>query len=109
MYSMHQGEIFCLRQSTNTLRLTSELVDLRVWYAQWIRRALLVEPRLIELRKDDAFLCIIFTERYRSGHNGADSKSVCAKSARGFESLSLRHKLKGRLYAVLLIYLIEIG
>ena len=31
-------------------------------------------------------------ERYRSGHNGADSKSVCAKSTRGFESLSLRHK-----------------
>ena len=29
-------------------------------------------------------------QRYRSGHNGADSKSVCAKSTRGFESLPLR-------------------
>ena len=31
-------------------------------------------------------------QRYRSGHNGADSKSVCAKSTRGFESLPLRQR-----------------
>ena len=42
------------------------------------------------LHKYDANYCIIFMQRYRSGHNGADSKSVCAKSTRGFESLPLR-------------------
>ena len=31
-------------------------------------------------------------QRYRRGHNGADSKSVCAKSTRGFESLPLRQE-----------------
>ena len=34
-----------------------------------------------------------YMQRYRSGHNGADSKSVCAKSTRGFESLPLRQKI----------------
>ena len=35
-----------------------------------------------------------YMQRYRSGHNGADSKSVCAKSTRGFESLPLRQKMQ---------------
>ena len=34
----------------------------------------LIEPPLIKLHKYDAHWCIIFMERYRSGHNGADSK-----------------------------------
>ena len=33
----------------------------------------------------------IYTETYRSGHNGADSKSVSLFWARGFESHRLRH------------------
>ena len=43
----------------------------------------LIEPRLIKLHKYDAPWCIIFMERYRSGHNGADSKSVCANAHEG--------------------------
>ena len=35
------------------------------------------------LRNYDARCCIIITERYRSGHNGADSKSVCAQAHEG--------------------------
>ena len=35
------------------------------------------------LHSYDAHLCIIAMERYRSGHNGADSKSVCAKAHGG--------------------------
>ena len=35
------------------------------------------------LHNYDAHLCIIIMERYRSGHNGADSKSVCAKAHEG--------------------------
>ena len=30
-----------------------------------------------------AYCCIIFMQRYRSGHNGADSKSVCEQSHEG--------------------------
>ena len=41
------------------------------------------EPHLIELHSYDAHLCIITMERYRSGHNGADSKSVCAQAHEG--------------------------
>ena len=79
----HTERYLAFGENIHTLRLTSELVDLRVGYAKWIRRAKLAEPRLIKLRKYDAHLCIIFTERYRSGHNGADSKSVCAQAHGG--------------------------
>ena len=43
----------------------------------------LIEPHLIRLHKYDATSCIIFMQRYRSGHNGADSKSVCAQAHEG--------------------------
>ena len=33
-------------EDTHTLRLTSELVDLRVGYAKWIRRTKFAEPLL---------------------------------------------------------------
>ena len=58
---------FAFGEYTHTLRLTSELVDLRAGYAKWIRRAKLAEPRLIKLHKHDARCCIILMERYRSG------------------------------------------
>ena len=46
-----------------------------------------------ELHKYDARCCIIFMERYRSGHNGADSKSVCAQAHEGSNpSLSAKNK-----------------
>ena len=46
--------------------------------------------------------CIIIMERYRSGHNGADSKSVCAKAHEGSNpSLSAIAKdAKGVLFAL---------
>ena len=43
----------------------------------------LIEPHRIKLHNYDAHLCIIIMERYRSGHNGADSKSVCANAHEG--------------------------
>ena len=43
----------------------------------------LPEPHRMGLHKYDARCCIIFMERYRSGHNGADSKSVCAQAHEG--------------------------
>ena len=43
----------------------------------------LIEPHLVRLHNYDAQLCIIIMERYRSGHNGADSKSVCANAHEG--------------------------
>ena len=43
----------------------------------------LIEPRRMGLHNYDAHLCIIIMERYRSGHNGADSKSVCAQAHEG--------------------------
>ena len=63
-----------------TLRLTSELVDLRVGYAKWIRRATLAEPHLIKLRNYDAHLYIIVTERYRSSHNRLLATMLTSKS-----------------------------
>ena len=69
---------FAFGEDTHTLRLTSELVDLRVGYAKRIRRAKLAEPHLARLRKYDARCCIIFTEGYRSGHNEAVLK-ICSR------------------------------
>jgi hypothetical protein len=47
----------------------------------------------VEAAATAAYLIEIqFLERYRSGHNGTDSKSVEGFTAlRGFESLPLRH------------------
>lgn len=49
-------------------------------------------------------------EMYRSGHNGADSKSACRTyPARGFESLHLRFKTKwGILFQTLPLILEEL-
>ena len=74
---------FAYGENTHTLRLTSELVDLRVGYAKWIRRARLAEPHLTKLRKYDACCCIILTESYRSGHNEAVLKTVWEQSRVG--------------------------
>ena len=38
---------FAYGEDTHTLRLTSELVDLRVGYSKWIRRAKLAESHLL--------------------------------------------------------------
>ena len=52
-----------------------------------------VEPHRMGLHKYDARCCSIFMERYRSGHNGADSKSVCAQAHEGSNpSLSAKRR-----------------
>ena len=56
------GEIFRLRRM------------LRSGFGQQVDRAIRYLPRM-NLK--------IHTERYRSGHNGADSKSVCAQAHEG--------------------------
>ena len=66
-------------ENPHALRLTSKLVDLRARCAKWICRAELVKPHQCGLHRYDARCCIISMERYRSGHNGADSKSVCGQ------------------------------
>ena len=62
----------------------------------------LSKPYLIKLHNYDARCCIIIMERYRSGHNGADSKSVCAKAHEGSNpSLSANAKdANGVLFAL---------
>ena len=66
-------------EDTHTLRLTSELVDLRVGYTKRIRRADARRATSLKLRRYDARCCIISTEGYRSGHNEAVFKTsfVC--------------------------------
>ena len=55
-------------------------------------------PAFPLLRKYDARYCIIFTERYRSGHNGADSKSVCLNGHEGSNpSLSAKRPQSSRI------------
>ena len=57
----------------------------------------LPEPHRMGLHKYDARCCIIFMERYRSGHHGADSKSVCAQAHEGSNpSLSANAKHTAR-------------
>ena len=68
---------FAFGEYIHTLRLTSELVDLRVGYAKRIQELCSWATSHRALQKYDANYCIIFLQRYRSGHNGADSKSVC--------------------------------
>ena len=54
MYSCITEGYFAFGEDTYILRLTSKLVDLRMWYAKRIRRARLAEPHLAKLRKYDA-------------------------------------------------------
>ena len=68
-----------LGEDTHTLRLTSELDDLRVGYSKWIRRTPFAEPHLRSsvkaMRRGTPF-----TEGYRSGHNEAVLKTVRAQA-----------------------------
>ena len=48
-------------------------------------------------------LCIIYMERYRSGHNGADSKSVCGQPHVG-SNPTLSVKTKERATLVLFVF-----
>ena len=93
VYSLHQGEIFRLRR-----RYPHPAPDKRACRSsggvcEVDSMSKLIEPHLIKLHNYDARCCIIIMERYRSGHNGADSKSVCAKAHEGSNpSLSAKKK-----------------
>ena len=49
----------------------------------------LIEPHRIKLHNYDARCCIIIMERYRSGHNGADSKFCSHFGTSHLKSLDL--------------------
>ena len=93
-YSMHHGELSRLRREYPHPASDKQACRSSGGVCEVDSMSKLIEPHLIGLHNYDARCCIIIMERYRSGHNGADSKSVCAKSTRGFESLSLRQKAR---------------
>ena len=69
---------FACGEDTHTLRLTSELVDLRVGVCEVDSTSKARRTVSLKLRKYDASCCIIFTEGYRSGHNEAVLK-ICSR------------------------------
>ncbi len=102
MHCMHQGELSRLWRGYPHPMPDKRACRSSGGYAKWIRRTKFAEPHLIKLHKYDATACILFMERYRSGHNGADSKSVCAKAHEGSNpSLSANAKdANGVLFAL---------
>ena len=83
MYSMHQGEITRLRRGFANSTSGEQAPRPPSCECEVDSMSKLIEPRLIKLHNCDAHLCITIMERYRSGHNGADSKSVCAQAHEG--------------------------
>ena len=84
VYSLHHGEIFRLWR-----RYPHPAPDKRACRSsggvcEVDSMSKLIEPHLIKLHKIWCnSVASYFMERYRSGHNGADSKSVCAKAHEG--------------------------
>ena len=92
---MHQAGIFSLGEYIRTLRLTSELVDLRVGYAKRIQRATLIEPLLTGLcinmmHAVASYLC----RGIEAVITGLTRNQFVDNTTRGFESLPLRQILK---------------
>ena len=91
MYIVASAEVFRLWRIYPHLAFTSELDTLR-----WDMRSGFNERSSLSLFSEGSAYMMqtiaSYMQRYRRGHNGADSKSVCAKSTRGFESLPLRQK-----------------
>ena len=93
MYSMHQGEISRLWRGFANSTSGEQAPRPPSCECEVDSMSKLIEPRLIKLHNYDARCCIIIMERYRSGHNGADSKSVCAQAHEGSNpSLSAKKK-----------------
>ena len=89
MHSTHQGEIF-----RRWRRYPHPMPDKRACRSSGGVCEVdsdneLSEPHLIGLHKYDARCCIIFMERYRSGHNGADSKFCSHFGTSHLKSLDL--------------------
>ena len=83
MYSMHHGELSRLRRGFANSTSGEQAPRPPSCECEVDSMSKLIEPRLIKLHNYDAHCCIIIMERYRSGHNGADSKSVCAQAHEG--------------------------
>ena len=83
MHSMHQGEISRLRRGFANSTSGEQAPRPPSCECEVDSDNKLPEPHRMGLHKYDARCCIIFMERYRSGHNGADSKSVCAQAHEG--------------------------
>ena len=73
---------------------------------QKIRRLISPAANILALRVCEAQISKN-TQAYRSGHNEAVLKTVCCK-ARGFESLSLRHKNKCHPLWVALVFIVSV-
>ena len=83
MYSMHHGELSRLRRGFANSTSGEQAPRPSSCECEVDSDNKLPEPHRMGLHKYDARCCIIFMERYRSGHNGADSKSVCAQAHEG--------------------------
>ena len=83
MYSMHHGEISRLWRGFANSAAGEQAPRPPRCECEVDSMSKLIEPHRMGLHKYDAHLCIITMERYRSGHNGADSKSVCAQAHEG--------------------------
>ena len=101
MYSMHHGEIYRLRR----------------WFANSSSGEQAPRPPSCECEVDSTNkfvepfdICPVWnwkfhTERYRSGHNGADSKSVCAQAHEGSNpSLSAKKREASSLEGASLLF-----
>ena len=88
MYSMHHGEIYRLRRGYPPLRLTSELVDLRLGYAKWSQQSFVSNssdskckrPRHSATCESSCFLrfprkCFIFLEFWMTAFHPRPCKS----------------------------------
>ena len=90
---MHHGEIYRLRRWFANSSSGEQAPRPPSCECEVDSMSKLIEPRRMGLHNYDAHLCIIIMERYRSGHNGADSKSVCANAHEGSNpSLSAKKK-----------------
>ena len=71
---MHRGEISRLRRGFANSASGEQAPRPSSCECEVDSMSKLIEPHLIKLHNYDAQVCIIIMERYRSGHNGADSK-----------------------------------
>ena len=99
MHSMNCGEISRLRRGFANSTSGEQAPRPPSCECEVDSMSKLIEPRLIKLHNYDARCCIIIMERYRSGHNGADSKSVCAQAHEGsnpsLSAKSRKHPQRG--------------
>ena len=79
LHSLHHGRVILPTAKTPHPTTEGRACRSSGGCVKRIRRARLVKPLLLRLRKYDAQMCIIFTEGYRSGHNEAVLKTRAQK------------------------------